>query len=208
MPPDKIYSKYSGAVVFITSYSGSGNILGYGSGVLVSSDGTIYTCLHVNENGVKFDVCVNKKVITDVTVIGFDPFTDAAILKIPQCFDSEPAAIASEFSAPGELVYALGNPQGLKNTFSSGIISRLDSNSTSIRIQFSASISPGSSGGALFNSKGELIGLPSSYYTTGQNLNFAIPVSEFKIIPKIDPANPDQFNIIRSIINRHTGNND
>ena len=78
----------------------------------------------------------------------------------------------------GQKIYAIGSPLGFENTMTEGIISGLRDRKGEKFIQISTPISPGSSGGAVVNSKGELIGITTSSITEGQNLNFAIPVNE------------------------------
>ena len=105
-----------------------------------------------------------------------DPDRDIAVLKVNSNslpFLKRPASTGCE-ARVGEKVYAIGNPKGLSNTISDGIVSRRRSVENEDFIQHTAPISPGSSGGALVDSSGALLGMNSWQVTGGQNLNFAI----------------------------------
>ena len=91
----------------------------------------------------------------------------------------------------GETVYAVGNPQGLEGTFSQGIVSSIRQVGSDKVLQITAPISPGSSGGPVLNSKGEVIGVSVATFRGGQNLNFAIPSNYLKVlIAKAGPPKP------------------
>ncbi|MCC7159280.1 MAG: trypsin-like peptidase domain-containing protein [Ignavibacteria bacterium] len=98
-------------------------------------------------------------------------------------------------------MYALGNPIGYSKTFTPGIVSAIRKDEKPYEIQLTAAISPGSSGGALLNINGELIGITSSSVPKGQNLNFAIPVEKFMQIPIADLNNLEQKELIRQMKN-------
>ena len=99
----------------------------------------------------------------------------------------------SETVRIGETVYVAGNPRGLEGTFSDGIISSIRKGYTRKRLQMTAPISPGSSGGPVLNANGEVIGVSFMTIDGGQNLNFAIPSRYLKVLLKqAEPANPFQ----------------
>lgn len=112
------------------------------------------------------------------SVIACDEAKDVAILKTTAKTDLAPLPLGdSESLEKGEKVVAIGSPLGFMNTVSTGIFSAYNQLQDMVEIQFSASISSGSSGGALFNTNGEVIGITYASYTDGQNLNAAVPIS-------------------------------
>ena len=162
---------------------------GAGSGVIISDDGYILTCAHVVDGASNVTVTVGDTDYT-ATVVGSDTASDVAVLKI----DAEgltPAVVGdSDALAVGESVMAVGNPLGnLSGTVTNGIISALNrdvsiqSNNGSVLnltlIQTNASISPGNSGGGLFNMAGELVGIVNakSEDSGAEGLGFAIPIN-------------------------------
>ena len=162
---------------------------GAGSGVIISSDGYILTCAHVVSGASNITVTIDDKDYT-ATVVGEDDTSDVAVLKIDAA-DLTPATIGdSDSLAVGQNVLAVGNPLGeLGGTVTSGIISALNrsvtiqgtsSTNTMSLIQMDASVSPGNSGGGLFNMNGELIGLVNakSSSSDAEGLGFAIPIND------------------------------
>ena len=162
---------------------------GAGSGVVISSDGYILTCAHVVSGASNITVTIGD---TDypATVVGEDDTSDVAVLKI-DATDLTPATVGNSDSlAVGESVLAVGNPLGeLGGTVTSGIVSALNrsvsiqgssSVNTMSLIQMDASVSPGNSGGGLFNMNGELIGLVNakSSSSDAEGLGFAIPIND------------------------------
>jgi len=188
----EIYSKCSDAVVMVYQYDRGNALLGYGSGVIVSANGLVYTNYHVVESASRIEIRNGDNIYDSVSFAGFDPFNDAAILKLPEGNYTYINISKDRDYLIGSNIYALGNPQGYTKTFSYGVISALRTNNTAAQIQVSAPISPGSSGGALLNTNGELIGITSNCVTTGQNMNFAIPVRFFVNIPIVDLTNNEQ----------------
>ena len=162
---------------------------GAGSGVVISSDGYILTCAHVVSGASNITVTIGD---TDypATVVGEDDTSDVAVLKI-DATDLTPATVGNSDSlAVGESVLAVGNPLGeLGGTVTSGIVSALNrsvsiQSSSSVNtmslIQMDASVSPGNSGGGLFNMNGELIGIVNakSSSSDAEGLGFAIPIND------------------------------
>lgn len=197
--PEEIYRNTEGAIVYISTFDIDSTLLGFGSGVVVSDDGKVYTNYHVIRNSSRIEIRNERTIITNVKIISINPSTDAAILKIPPgTFTS--VNIADSFDAIiGQKIFALGNPRGLEKTFSGGIVSSIRDLYGKLNIQYTASISPGSSGGALLNEKGELIGVTCSSFPSGQNLNFAVPVKEFTKIEMIDPNDTSQVSMMNSV---------
>ena len=159
---------------------------GAGSGVVISQDGYILTCAHVVSGATSVKVQLNGSDESyDATVIGQDSTSDIAVLKI-DATGLTPAVIGdSDALAVGEVAVAVGNPLGtLSNTVTDGIVSALNrqvtvQNNDMTLIQTDASISPGNSGGGLFNANGELIGIVNakSSYSEAEGIGFAIPIN-------------------------------
>ncbi len=167
---------------------------GTGSGVIVSADGTIVTNAHVVagvENGGRVMVRLADKRSRPAKVLGADPRSDLAVLKIdaPNLVPIELGASASV--EVGQWVLAVGNPLGFDNTVSVGVVSSLKRNlpveggALIGAIQTDAAINPGNSGGALCDAQGRLIGINSAIATNNQGsigIGFAIPVDRVKKI--------------------------
>lgn len=164
---------------------------GTGSGVIFREDGYIITNYHVVEGATALSVSLDDGRIVDGTIVGVDETTDLAVVKIDA--DNLTAAVLGDSSQlkVGELAVAIGNPLGedFARTVTDGIISGLDrtiqaSDRTYQVIQTNAQINEGNSGGALVNSKGEVIGINSVKVATGgvEGMGFAIPINEVKPI--------------------------
>ncbi len=166
---------------------------GLGSGVIVSPDGYIVTNNHVIDGAEKLEILLNDNSSYEARVIGTDPATDLALIKIDAKDLSAISFGDSEAVKIGEWVLAVGNPFGFNSTVTAGIVSAkarsLGTNSTSGSlgiesfIQTDAALNPGNSGGALVNLKGELIGINSAIYSnTGSysGFSFAIPTTIVK----------------------------
>ena len=162
---------------------------GAGSGVIISSDGYILTCDHVVSGASNITVTIGDKDYT-ATVVGEDSTSDIAVIKI-DADGLTPAIVGdSDKLAVGDNVLAVGNPLGeLGGTVTSGIVSALNrsvsiQSSSSVNtmslIQMDASVSPGNSGGGLFNMNGELIGIVNakSSSSDAEGLGFAIPIND------------------------------
>lgn len=158
---------------------------GSGSGVILTEDGYIGTCAHVVVGAKSIKVTLNDDTSYDATIIGTDVRNDVAIIKI-EATGLTPAALGdSDMLTVGEDVIAIGNPLGeLRGTATSGIISavrrtiEVEGNTMEL-VQTDAAISPGNSGGGLFNASGKLIGIVNAKVsdTTAEGLGFAIPVN-------------------------------
>ena len=166
-----------------------------GSGVLITDDGYIVTNQHVIEDATGIEVVLNDNQRYFAKVIGQDPSTDLALLKIKARNLPYLKYGDSDLIVPGEWVLAVGNPFDLNSTVTAGIISAKarnigilrDKNNLQVEsfIQTDAAVNPGNSGGALVNLKGELIGINSAIATvTGSysGYSFAIPVNLVKKI--------------------------
>ena len=161
---------------------------GLGSGVIVSSSGYILTNNHVVEGADEIEVILNDTRKAKAKVIGTDPDTDLAILKID--LDKLPVIVLgnSDSLQVGDQVLAIGNPFGVGQTVTGGIVSALGRNKLGINtfenfIQTDAAINPGNSGGALVDTTGALMGINTAIYSRSggsMGIGFAIPVSTAK----------------------------
>lgn len=163
---------------------------GSGSGVIISEDGYIVTNNHVIDGAEKLEVTLNDNSTYNATVVGSDPNTDIALIKInakglhPIVFGNSDAVKV------GEWAVAVGNPFGFNSTVTAGIISAKgrglsEGSNMGIKsfIQHDAAVNPGNSGGALVNTSGELIGINTMIYSTTGNYSgcsFAVPSNTVK----------------------------
>ena len=163
---------------------------GLGSGVILSTEGYILTNNHVVEGADEIEVMLNDSRRARAKVIGTDPDTDLAILKIT--LDRLPAITLGNSDAlqVGDQVLAIGNPFGVGQTVTAGIVSALGRNQLGINtfenfIQTDAAINPGNSGGALVDVNGHLMGINTAIYSRSggsMGIGFAIPVSTARLV--------------------------
>jgi serine protease Do len=181
---EQIYEKVNKTVVVILSYDDNNKLISQGSGVVYDDKGYVVTNYHVLGEGIRVEIRHYGDIIKDVKIIGIDINKDILILKVSEnIFPAINIADISKLKI-GQRIYAIGSPLGLENSISEGIIGGLRYFDDIGRefIQITASISPGSSGGAVVNSLGELIGISTLTYKEGQNLNFAIKFSDIQNI--------------------------
>ncbi len=153
-----------------------------GTGFIVSPNGLIVTNYHVIKKAKKIAVKLrNEKTYSQVTIIAFDQKKDIALIKI-EGNKLKPVTLGnSERVVPGEKVVAIGNPLGLESTVTDGLVSSVRHlEKGSELLQISVPLSEGSSGGPLFNLKGEVIGITTASLIKGQSLNFAIPINQLR----------------------------
>jgi Do/DeqQ family serine protease len=159
---------------------------GMGSGFITSSDGQILTNAHVVDGADKVTVTLKDGRILEGKVLGTDSVTDVAVVKI-DAKDLPTVKLGdSNKVQTGEWAIAIGNPLGLDNSVTTGIISATARNSSQIGIsdkrvdfiQTDAAINPGNSGGPLLNAKGEVIGINTAIIQNAQGLGFAIPIDK------------------------------
>jgi S1-C subfamily serine protease len=176
---EELYAKISPSVARVNVMDENGNLMGTGSAVVIGNGQVITNC-HVAKMGPALELSFrSEKAPATVTIA--DEIYDLCQLSSPGL--SAPAVMMADLSEArtGEKVYTIGAPQGLELTISEGIISSLrDMPNMGTVIQTSAAISPGSSGGGLFDSRGRLIGITSFQSRSGQNLNFAVPAEWIK----------------------------
>ena len=183
-----LYEKCAPTIVSISGYEGSKAGYAWGSGVIVSEDGLILTNAHILEDCDRAVVALPDGTEYDALLVGSDSISDIALLKI----DAEglPAAELGESASlrVGDPVAAIGNPLGesFRNTLTDGIISAIERDMTyqgrsMTLLQTNTAVNEGNSGGALFNSYGQVIGLTNmkmmSSYSSIEGIGFAIPSS-------------------------------
>jgi serine protease Do len=165
---------------------------GVGSGVVISRDGYILTNNHVVEGADQIKVKLADGKEYDGKVIGRDPKTDLAVIKIDGSGNLQALALGnSDDLKVGSWVVAVGSPFGLEQTVTAGIVSAkgrvIGSGPYDNFIQTDASINPGNSGGPLVNLKGEVVGINTAIIASGQGIGFAIPINMAKeIVPQLE----------------------
>lgn len=164
---------------------------GLGSGVIIDTDGFIVTNNHVIDGASRLEITLNDNRTFDATVVGADPVTDLALLKIEDADNLHVIPLGdSESLKVGEWVLAVGNPFGFTSSVTTGIVSAKARNISQVSgsnkqgieayIQTDAAVNPGNSGGALVNLDGQLVGINTAIYSQTGNYSgssFAIPVS-------------------------------
>jgi len=162
-----------------------------GSGFIIDREGYIITNWHVIEKAEEIKVKLSDKKIYDAEVVGKDPKTDLALIKIKIDEDLPVARLGdSDKLEVGDWVVAIGNPFGLEHTVTTGIISAkgrvIGAGPYDDFLQTDASINPGNSGGPLFNLKGEVVGINTAIIAGGQGIGFAIPINMAKrLLPQL-----------------------
>lgn len=154
-----------------------------GSGVIIDAAGLVLTNEHVISRATNITVTLADRRTFSAEVVGADPRFDVAVLKIIDGKDLPVVKVGvSEDLMPGETVVAIGNPFGLSNTVTTGVVSALhrsieaEGRSYEDFVQTDAAINPGNSGGALLNVEGALIGINTAIYSSGNGIGFAIPI--------------------------------
>jgi hypothetical protein len=160
------------ASCFCTSGRPDGRYVAQGSGFLVDSS-KLVTNAHVANSGKVFIELGAARLPTNVEKI--DSLNDLAILSVDVEMTVKPLVLASVKPSPGDLIFAITNPEGLERTISQGVISANRQFSNRKLLQISTPISHGSSGGPIFNRDGQVVGIAVGTLEDGQNLNFAVP---------------------------------
>ncbi|RTL32800.1 MAG: hypothetical protein EKK47_03440 [Burkholderiales bacterium] len=170
---EALFAKASANVVRIDVANASGEDVALGSGVIIEQ-ATVITNCHVAKAGARLRVQYQDKAY-DASLILADEAHDLCKLSVLGLSAPPLATVAVADVKVGQKVYAIGAPQGLDLTLSDGMVSALRHVDEGTVIQTSAPVSPGSSGGGLFNEQGMLIGIVTFQMRSGQNLNFAVP---------------------------------
>jgi len=176
MTPQQIFAKDSPSIVVVKTYNATGQPLKLGSGVVIAR-GQVVTNCHVVKDGVTLQV-MQGKVAYSASLHFSDTDRDLCQLSVPQLTAPPVSMGDAKTLQPGASVVAIGAPEGLELTISSGLVSSLrDFGDGTKIIQTSAAISPGSSGGGLFDDQGRLVGITAAFLKEGENLNFALPAN-------------------------------
>lgn len=164
---------------------------GQGTGFIIDDKGYILTNNHVVEDASQITVTLGNEQKVDAVLVGRDPSSDLAVIKIPKRFVTQVATLGnSDFIKVGQKAIAIGNPFGLSHTLTTGVISALNRQIEGKRgralydlIQTDAAINPGNSGGPLLNSNAEVIGINTAIFSVSGGylgIGFAIPVNQAK----------------------------
>ncbi len=189
---EQMYAKASPAVFYIEVYEkGETEYYGTGSGFFITADGIAVTNYHVIEDAYAAKIHTSDGKTYDVdTVLGCSEDLDVAILKIKGSGFATLKLADPNTLRVAQRIYCLGSPGGFESTISEGLVSSTIKKQAQLDdrelIQISAPIAPGSSGGALLNEYGDVVGITSLGYTLG-NLNFAIPVTDLMKVKLFDP---------------------
>lgn len=172
--PEAVYATAAPSVVVVEAQDGMGRAFSRGSGVAVGLQQVITNC-HVIAQAAQIKVRQGGSDYA-ASALTSDTYFDLCLLQVPQLSAPTIRRGTVKNLRVGQVVYAIGTPQGLERTLSQGLVSAMRETSEGTVIQTSAPISPGSSGGGLFDTQGQLVGITTFQTKTGQNLNFAIPV--------------------------------
>jgi len=174
------------SVVTLVALDKNDQPLALGSGFFTSANGLVATNAHVIEGAAKIVLRWQGKSGTADRIVKFSPRFDLVILQTS--FSATPAVKLgnSDLITVGEEIVALGSPYGLEGTVSTGIISGIRAMDDIKYLQITAPISPGSSGGPIFNSSAVVVGIATSSLSSGQNLNFALPANILNQMPDSD----------------------
>lgn len=183
LSPSEIYKLVAPSVWLVTTYDAQGKTLSTGSAVVIAPETLITNC-HVLKAAVSYSVRQGNT-SHRATLQHGDSERDLCQMQVPQ-MKSPPAAVQAELPVIGQRVYALGAPRGLEATLTDGLVSAIRRNPAGQVdfIQTSAPLSPGSSGGGLFDDQGRLVGITTSGVDgAAQNLNFARPSGMIADVP-------------------------
>jgi S1-C subfamily serine protease len=209
-PLDSI-TRQTPAVLTINCYSEKGKRESLGSGFLISSDGIAVTNFHVIRDAFRAEAELGDgRLYQVIAVRAFDPDKDIAILQLGRRF-GERVETASELpfvklgasggASVGDRIATISSPEGLANTVSDGLISAVRKEGNRTLLQISAPVSPGSSGGPVFDSSGSVIAVTVAQFTEGQNLNFAIPIETVnELRQKENIRDFDEFRVLSAAI--------
>lgn len=164
------------SVVMLTIHNEQGESIGSGSGIMIGREGYILTNFHVVRGGCFYSVSIedDDTVYRTNELIKYHAVEDMAIIRIPRKLNPLPIYRGTTKLVRGQRVVAIGSPLGLFNSVSDGIISGFRTIDSVDMLQFTAPTSPGSSGGAILNMFGEVIGISTAGVDRGQNINLAV----------------------------------
>ena len=200
LPIKKIYKQSKESVVLLTTYDENSLPLSLGTGFAIDNGNIIATSLHVILGAKLLKIKYSDGAVCEaVSIVGFDPVHDIALIQSPKTVRA--LFISTNEPEVGDSVISIGNPKGLENTLSEGIVSGIRNNTDENMYQITAPISPGSSGGPVMSDDGTVLGIATSCMVDGQNLNFAVPA---KFITHISRTNIYKFSQLASTPNKST----
>lgn len=179
--PDLV-RRISPAVVTLRVYDASGEAAGLGSGFLIAN-GRVITNAHVVEGSSRVEVVDAENRLMGVVAYAEVLSTSADLAVLPAVSNfSTTLRLADQEPAVGTRIFVFGSPQGFRNTISDGLVSGYRDFGRSRRMQITAPIAPGSSGGPVIDGDGQVVGISVSIWENGQNLNFAVPLAEVRAV--------------------------
>ena len=187
--PKEIYDENRQSVVMLLSFSENGSAEALGSGVLIAEKGEIATNLHVIRNSTALVARLwNGSVLVVTGISALDEEMDLAVLRtagteLQAVTVGDPGTLSV-----GDEVVSIGNPLGLEGSLGTGVVSGFRDVGPGRLIQTTVPLSPGSSGGGLFDSKGELVGITTASLAGGQGLNFAVSADYLHQLVRKQPA--------------------
>ncbi|SEF84072.1 S1C family serine protease [Paenibacillus sp. UNC499MF] len=175
--PQKIWEESHERIVLLEVYNEKEEKISYGSGVVINENGDVLTNLHVISGGYYVRIIhADKKTKTIDSLFQIDSTLDLALLDVGS-FNEKYIEVQQKQSQVGDPIVTISSPLGLINTLSVGWISGIRGEQNRQRIQFSAPVDSGSSGGALLDGTGRLVGLISNSQISSANINYAVPSS-------------------------------
>ncbi|MFZ6777858.1 trypsin-like peptidase domain-containing protein [Undibacterium sp. Ji83W] len=202
---EEIYALRSPSIALISVFSPTGVQVAIGSGVMIEQQVLITNC-HVTRNGVQYKAKIGQEFLA-ATVIMADEEFDLCRLSVPGSTAPAVELGSTDNLRIGQKVFAIGAPQGLDLTISDGIVSSLRTLASGKVIQTTAPISPGSSGGGLFDNAGKLVGIMTFQHRLGQNLNFAVPADWIRTMSSRSATNQSVGALTMSSIDGNSNSN-
>jgi S1-C subfamily serine protease len=186
LTPQEIMTRWGNCIVRVTPKDKKGNPTGEASGFLIGKHGAVVTNYHVVDSAHAVSIhAASEEVYDNISLVCANPASDIALLQIEGAKTAFTPVLLGNSDAlqVGERVVAIGNPLGLERSLTTGDVSAVRQIGGQEILQISVAISPGSSGGALFNSEGEVVGITTlASFWMAQNLNFAIPINSLKLL--------------------------
>ncbi len=179
-------AQLASSIVMIAVHDSQREVIGTGSGIMIGRGGYILTNDHVVSGGRFFSVRMedDEEIYPTDEIIKYNYNLDLAVIRISKQLNPLPIYNGTQKLARGQKVVAIGSPLGLFNSVSDGIISGFRNIRNVDMIQFTAPISPGSSGGAVLNMQGEVIGISTAGFDDGQNINLAVSYEDIRMFAR------------------------
>ena len=183
LTPQEIYKKASPSICLVEATNSVGDT-SIGTGFLIDSKGQVATNLHVIKGAVSIKVTCSHRSSASTKYFDAKQSTDLAVLET-SLQGLESLTISKSSPEIGQPVVVIGNPKGLRNSLTQGLVSNLHQYEGNEFLQIDAAINPGNSGGPVFDEKGEVIGIATFAYKGAQNINFALSVNAFTQLSRI-----------------------